>query len=185
MGRPSKLSEAQWADVARRVVAGETHASVAKAFGVSKAAVSVQVSKRAENIHSVAQQVVQAERSLAALPISDQIIVVNLASKLRAMAEDVVAAGAFGAKTALRLSALANAQVMTIEVGQAIGEKEINVLKNVVALSRGANDAIAPALGVMTNQKKQVERGIHDELPTPGGGAGVMAPVFNVTLKGR
>lgn len=183
MGRPSKLSDSQWAEVAKRLVAGEKAADLAREFGISKTAISVRVSKRAETIQEVAQKIVETERALGQLEVADQLVVVNLASKLRAMSEDLVDAGSMGAKTALKLHAIAHQQISTIDVRAKLTPEAIEVVKSVAAISRTANEASAIGVGLMTNQKKTVEKSIHDELPSVGGG--VMAPVFNVTVRGK
>jgi hypothetical protein len=113
-GRPSKLSLQQWAEITRRLVEGEKAADLAREFKVSKATLSTGVSKRAGNIKAVANQMVAAERALSSLTVSEQLITVSLASKLRAIGDNLCDAAHYGAATAHRLSAIANIQVAKI-----------------------------------------------------------------------
>lgn len=108
MGRPSKLSEAQWAEVKRRVLGGESISDLAKEFKVSKATISARVSKQVENVKNVANQLVKADLALGALAVSEQVLAVSLASKLRAISDNLASAAHYGAQTAHRLNALAN-----------------------------------------------------------------------------
>lgn len=164
MGRPSKLTEKQWAEITSRLVAGEKAADLAREFGVSKAAISSRVSKRAETIHSVANQVVTAERSLAMLPVSEQLIAVNLASKLRAISDNLASAAMHGAATAHRLNALANSEVAKIDDAQPLESAES--LKGVMVLTKLANDSASIALNLLAANKESVQK-LNEAQPAP------------------
>lgn len=163
MGRPSKLSEKQWADITSRLVAGEKAADLAREFGVSKAAISTRVSKRAETIHSVANQVVTAERSLAMLPVSEQLMAVNLASKLRAISDNLASAAMHGSATAHRLNALANSEAAKIDDAEPL--KSAENLKGMIVLTKLANDSANIALNLLAANKEAVQKMADDTPP--------------------
>lgn len=157
MGRPSKLTEKQWGEITARLVAGEKAADLAREYGVSKTSVSMRVSKRAETIHSVANQVVTAERSLASLPVSEQLIAVNLASKLRAISDNLASAAQYGAQTAHRLSALANSEVAKVDDAAPLAPESVNAMKGVAVLTKLANDSASIALNLLAANKETIK----------------------------
>ena len=157
MGRPSKLTEKQWGEITARLVAGEKAADLAREYGVSKAAVSTRVSKRAETIHSVANQVVTAERSLANLPISEQLIAVNLASKLRSISDNLASAAQYGAQTAHRHGDLANSEVSKVDDAKPLAPESVEAMKGVAVLTKLANDSASIALNLLNANKDPVK----------------------------
>ncbi|WP_417285053.1 helix-turn-helix domain-containing protein [Comamonas sp.] len=168
MGRPSKLTEKQWGEITARLVAGERAADLAREYGVSKAAVSSRVSKRAETIHSVANQVVTAERSLARLPVSEQLIAVNLASKLRAISDNLASAAQYGAQTAHRLSALANSEVAKVDDADPLKRESVEAMKGVAVLTKLANDSASIALNLLAANKETIKE-LNSEEPQSQG----------------
>lgn len=155
MARPSKLKPEQWTEITKRLLAGEKAADLAREFGVSKTAISARVSKRTETIQTVAHQVVAAERALSELPISEQLIAVNLASKLRAISDNLASAAQYGAQTAHRLSALANSEVAKVDDAEPL--RSIDSLKGVAALTKLANDSASIALNLLAANKDTVK----------------------------
>ncbi len=108
MGRPSKLSPAQWEQIKQRLIAGEIAADLAREFGVSPTAISTRVSKQVETAKAVANQLVAADTALRSLPISEQVSVLTLADNLRAISMHLAGAAKFGAATAHRLAGIAH-----------------------------------------------------------------------------
>ena len=155
MARPSKLKPEQWTEIIKRLLAGEKAADLAREYGVSKTAISARVSKRTETIQTVAHQVVAAERALSELPISEQLLAVNLASKLRAISDNLASAAQYGAQTAHRLSALANSEVSKVDDAEPL--KSIESLKGVAALTKLANDSASIALNLLAANKETVK----------------------------
>lgn len=157
MGRPSKLTEAQWGEIRKRLLAGEKAADLSREFKVSKAAISSRVSKRIETVKTVANQIVAAERALRSLPISEQIETVSLADDLRAMSTHLAGAGKFGAATAHRLSGIANAKVQEIDDASPLDAESLESLKGVAVLTKLANDASVIATNLLAANKEYVK----------------------------
>lgn len=120
MGRPSKLTEAQWHALLQRVLAGEKPADLAREYGVSRAAISVRVTKRAENPKYVASQVVSAEKKVVALTVSEQVIVRGVAADLRAISKHLAGAARLAASTAHRLAGIANGLVERVDAARSL-----------------------------------------------------------------
>ena len=96
MGRPSKLTDAQWEAIGKRLLAGESTSALARELGVSKDAVSSRFSKRTETIKAVANQLVATDRAMANLNVSEQMAARSLADDLKAVSEHLASAARYG-----------------------------------------------------------------------------------------
>lgn len=83
MARPSKLAAWQWADIRRRLLAGERAADLARSYGVSKSAVSERLATRIETVRRVASQLFEAEQALRALVPDEQLAALRMAETMR------------------------------------------------------------------------------------------------------
>ena len=115
MARPSKLTDAQWTEIGTRLLQGEQAASLAREFGVGKAAISMRFSKRIETVKSVAGQIVQTEKALSLLNLTEQSQAFSLAAGLMDISKHLVGAARYGSMTAHRLAGIANGQVEKID----------------------------------------------------------------------
>jgi hypothetical protein len=114
MARPSKLTDAQWEKIGKRLLAGESASSLAREFGVSKASVSARFSERVKNVKDAANQIVAAEAALSKLNVSEQLAARSLADDLKAISEHLAGAARFGAaKSRLACSRLTRKWLMT------------------------------------------------------------------------
>jgi transposase-like protein len=164
MGRKSKLTPDQWAEVDRRVLEGEAIRALAREFGISDAAIRERIAKAGKLpvIQEVAAKLVEAERSLAALPLSSQITARNLAQKLLSISDNLATAAEYGAKTAHRLQALANSEVVKVDDAEPL--KSLDALKNVGVLTKLANDSASIALNLLAANKDAIKK-INDNIP--------------------
>ena len=160
MARKSKLSAEQWAEVDRRALEGESQRALAREFGLSNSALTYRYSKigKHETVREVAAKIVDAERSLAALPIAAQHTAHNLAAKLRSISENLASAAMHGAATAHRLSALANAEVAKVDDAQPLNAESLEAMKGVAALTKLANDSSSIALNLLAANKDAVQK---------------------------
>ena len=164
MGRHSKLTGEQWAQVERRLSEGESYRGLARAFGVSEATIRERFPKaRQDQVIAVAKQIVETERALQALPIPAQISAHSHAARLRAMSDDMLGAGQYGAATSHRLNALAHK--MVAKVNEKDPMKSADDLKGVAVLTKLANDAATIPLGLLAANKESVKR--LNETPPP------------------
>jgi hypothetical protein len=154
MGRPSKLSSEQWGQITGRLAAGEKAADLAREFGISKTAISNRVSKRAETVKAVANQLVSAESNLRALPVSEQLLSLNLADKLRSISSHAAGAAENGMMVAHRLTGISRMLVERIDDADPAGS--MDDLKAVAAMGRIANDAAHIGLNLLAANKGKV-----------------------------
>lgn len=161
MGRKSKLTDAQWAEVERRLLEGESRRALGREFKVSETSIREHFAgseKEAKQVKEVARKIVDAERSLEALPPLARKTAQNLAEKLRSVSESLAAAAELGAKTSHRLMALANDQVNKVDDAEPLSEQSIASLKNVSALTKLGNDSATIALNLLSANKDTVKR---------------------------
>lgn len=139
MGRPSNLSPAQWEELKSRLLAGEKAADLAREYGVSKSAISTRISKRVETVKSVASKLFEADQAFKDLPVSEQIMTMNLVDELKAISTHLAGAGRLAAASAHRLAGIAHEQVQKID--DAEPEKTLAAIQRFGALTKMANEA--------------------------------------------
>lgn len=160
MGRKSKLTPEQWAEVDRRILEGESIRALAREYGISDSAIRERIAKngKVENVQVVARKIVDAELSLAALPISSQITARNLADKLRAISDNLAGAAHYGAATAHRLAGIANAKVQEIDDAAPLNAESLESLRGVAALTKLANEASTIGVNLLAANKETVKK---------------------------
>jgi hypothetical protein len=162
MARPSKLTPAQWDEVGRRLLAGETARSLGREFGVSETAIRKKfgahqsVSSQSLQVRTAAEKLADANSALEALPIAQRQVAIDLADKLRSISGSLASAAELGAKTAHRLQALANSEVAKVDDAEPL--KSVENLKGVAALTKLANDSASIALNLLAANKDTVTR---------------------------
>lgn len=157
MARPSKLTEKQWAEVQRRVLAGEKVRPLAREYKVSEAAIRARVTTQVKHIKAVANQIVETEKNFSSLPISAQITARNLASDLMAISDHLASAAKFGAMTAHRLSYIANTQVEKIDEVDPLSADSIESIKGIGVLNKLANDSSEIGLNLLRANKERID----------------------------
>lgn len=157
MARPSKLTDAQWEKIGKRLLAGEKTADLSREYKVSPAAISQRFSKRTETIKAVANQLVATEQAFGKLNVSEQFAARSLADDLKAISEHLAGAARFGASTAHRLAGIANAKASEIDDGSPVSEGSLQALKGIAALTRMANDASEIGLNLLKANKDQID----------------------------
>lgn len=165
MARPSKLSQAKKDEIKRRHLAGEGVTALAKEYKVSKATISVLVSKRTTIQKEAAKQLATAEIIFENLPVSEQVNVRGLADQLKGISSNLIQAAMTGSATAKRINELVYKHALLIEGDRerleetATGEAGINedALKRVIVLTKAANDASQIPLNLLAANKEQMK----------------------------
>lgn len=157
MARPSKLTDAQWEKIGKRLLDGESAASLAREFGISKANISARFSERIRNVKEAANQIVTAERSLSMLNVSEQIAARSLADRLKAISGHLAGAAEFGAATAHRLAGIANAKINEVDDSQPLSDESRIALQDVAALSKMANEASQIGMNLLKANQEAVD----------------------------
>lgn len=158
MGRPSKLTPEQWAEIERRIAGGEGVRDLAKEFNVSPGLISQKgFSKQAKRVQEAAHKVAEAQTSLAALPVHEQYVALSLAEKLRSISSSMAAGAELGAKNFHRLNALANQELQKVDDASLLtDDKSVAALKTVAVLTKMANDAASTPVNLLAANKETV-----------------------------
>lgn len=157
MARPSKLTDAQWEKIGKRLLQGESASSLAREFGISKASVSGRFSERVQKVKSVANQIVETDRSLSLLNVSEQIAAHDLAAQLKSISGHLASAANYGAATAHRLAGIAHGKVSEIDDAAPLDEESLIALKGIAALTRMSNESANIGLNLLAANKAQIE----------------------------
>jgi hypothetical protein len=157
MGRKSKLTDGQWEEIGRRIVAGEKPAALAREFKVSPSTISERFSKTVENVKAVANQIVATDQALKSLSIPEQISAVSLAQDLISISGHLAGAAKFGSATAHRLAGIAHGKVQEIDDAAPLNAESVEALKGVAALTKLANDSASIALNLLAANKETVK----------------------------
>lgn len=152
MGRPSKLAPHQWAEVERRLLAGEGASALGREFGVSEAAIRKRFGEtrkyESANVQRTARLVADANDALEALPPAQRQVAITLADELRAISRNLAAAARLGSATAQILAQQAHQQAQ--DVSDEAG------LRAVAMLTRTANEAAATGLQLLRSNENVV-----------------------------
>ena len=157
MGRPSKLTDAQWVEIERRMVAGESIRKLAKEFGISDGAIRLRLSAQVAEIKDVAKQMVITDSRLKALPITAQVTTHDLFDSLRSISSHIASGANYGAATYHRLQGIANAKVSEIDDAKPMDDESRDALKDILALSRVANESATGAFNLLAANKEQAK----------------------------
>lgn len=155
MGRPSKLTDRQWADIERRMVGGEAVRALAREYKIQPSTIRERLSARVEATKTAAASMAKAGELLDKLPISAQINARSLADRLRGISDNLAAAAELGAMTAHRLQALANSEVQKVDDARPLDSLE--ALKGVALLTKLANDSAETGLNLLAANKDRIK----------------------------
>ena len=153
MGRKSKLTDKQWAEIERRLIDGEKPASLAKGFGIDRAAITRRFSQQVRNVKDVAEQIVKTEIALRALPVSQQVHAISLADELRAISTNLAGAAKNGSHLAFRLSSIAVEQIGKVDSTNPMDSQE--QLQAISALTKMANESASLGMALMVANKSK------------------------------
>lgn len=157
MGRKSALNEKQWAEVERRSIAGESGRKLAAEFGITEGAIRKRLGTQVKQIKIVANQIVETNRALKALPIGAQISAQTLAEELMAVSMHLASTAKFNAATAHRVAGIANAKAAEIDDAAPLDDESRAALRDVAVLVDMSNKASEVPLGLLKANKEAVD----------------------------
>lgn len=147
MGRKSKLTDMEWETIRTRILNGETVRALAAEFGISPSALNEKVSVQTKQIKKVANQIVETQHALKALPISEQISAQQYAQKLLAISDALGDAAIAGANIAKQVHQALRNRNKELTDSELLSEES---LKSSMAASTVANTASKIAMDILT-----------------------------------
>lgn len=163
MGRKSKLSPAQWAEIESRLIEGESRRGLGREFGISEASIREKMAGPVDQVKEVARKIVETQRAVEALPPLAQISAQTLAAKLRSISDSLASAAELGARTAHRLHSLANSEVAKVDDANPLASVES--LRNVALLTKLGNDSAVIATSLLAANRDTIKQ--LNETPPP------------------
>ena len=163
MGRKSALTDKQWDEIGKALLEGISGRSLAAKYGISEAAIRKKFGAQVNQIKAVANQLVAAETSFRALPISAQIGARTLADRLISISTHLASAAEYGAATAHRLAGIAHDKSAEVDPSKPLDEAGREVMKDIMAITRTANEAAATGLNLMNANKDAASKLSEDE----------------------
>jgi AcrR family transcriptional regulator len=167
MGRKSKLTEAQWAEIEQRLIAGAARRVLAREYGVSETSIREHFGKQSDTVQAVAEAIVAAEvqtekamARLEALPPLAQISAQNLAAARKRIADNFAVGMEHGSDTFARTQQAANKIVRASVDNPAANVENLRVAAGLVKLG---NDAMAGLAGKDVMQQDADEQGDSDD----------------------
>jgi len=156
MDKREKLTPPQWYEIEQRVLNGESQRALAKEFGLSSRGLNKRIGEKVKKIAQAATKIAEAQIAVNSLSISGKISAQTLAEKLMSITDNLSSAAEVSARTAHRLSKLANEKVQNITSDNL--EEEAGNLRMVNGLTNMANEASKIPLGLLQSNKEQVQR---------------------------
>lgn len=170
MGRPSKLTPAQWEEIGRRLLEGETARNLGAQFGVSDTAIRKKfganqtISLQSSKVRSAAEKLAEANTALELLPAAQRQVAISLADELRQISTHLAGAAKFGSATAHRLAGVAHAKVQEMDDAAPLSPESLEALKGVAALTKLANDAGSLGINLLAANREAV-KALNDRPP--------------------
>ena len=149
MGRLSKLTSKQKAEIGRRLASGETQRALAKEFGVSNGTIGSLFVGRSTTLKTLARTVAEAEQKVELLSIPEQVIVRDMADQYKSMSQDYTRGASTSLNTATELHQIAAQKVSELDRTNLQTED----LRLVAALTDTANKASQMSTNLMNLNK--------------------------------
>ena len=150
MSRKSKLTEQQWSEIARRFADGEASNALGAEFGVSGQRIRQKFGDAGkERIEAAAVQVAETYRVLAQLPARERVEALNIADGMVNVRAHLLQAAEYGARTANRMSYLAEKSARAINE-DAVSLEDVSM---VGGLMRTANISGEIGLKLITSKE--------------------------------
>lgn len=156
MGRPSKLTPQDEAEIKKRLLNGDKPADIAKDYNVSRPLIIGRFADSVRNVKDTANQILAVEDKFHNLPVSDKLTVISLTDRLRNISNNLAGTAENGSLTAYILSGVASRQAAKIDKDDPMESQEI--LQAISALTKISNDASAVGLNLLNaNKDKQID----------------------------
>ena len=156
-GRKSKLTDEQWIEVLKRLLAGESMGELAKVYGITKSTISQRMGDRKIKIETVANQMVRTDAAFNSLHMVDRLITNGLVEELKSISLNLASAAKYGAITANKTAKLANFSAEMLST-TAADEENMKYLRTAAAYTAVSNEAAKTPLALLAANKESVSK---------------------------
>ena len=154
----SPLGELQWAEVDRRLMAGENSANIARDYDVNKTTIWRRFQKISKPIKEAAEQLLHAEKTLLSLPAPQQEMAmqsVAIAERLNRISNHMTTAADYHAKNSAHLAGLARHRLDLLNSAES-DETRSTLLKEAALLTQMSNQAAVVPMELINANKERV-----------------------------
>lgn len=155
------MTESQKAEIRRRLLAGETTRKVAADMKIPETTVRRNGSAQAAEIKDVANQIVNTERALRAMPIAAQRDAESFAAQLMQLQDSTLAAANNGMAVSHRLSGVCRMLVEQIDDANPL--ESLGALKSIAALTKVSNESAHIGLNLLASNRETLKGGGDEE----------------------
>lgn len=160
MGRKSKLTDAQWANLGERLMGGEAPADLSKEYGVSQAAISKKFSKTKIDVKGAAHTLARGQLMVNALPPTQRRQATLLADKLVGISESMADGAEYAAATFRGLKAMANSHFLKIDPVNPVSDADsLLAFKTLAALTDLANKVAITPMNLLAANREAFRHG--------------------------
>jgi chromosome segregation ATPase len=160
MGRKPVIPESKKAEIVQRLAEGESARSLEKEYHIAHATFRDNFATLVGKVEEAANAIRYSEKLVEQLPESVQKVSQIIAARLRSIELHYANAAESGARSADRLSALAEKQVMRLKDKDPDPEK----IKVAHSLHSAAITALTPATAIMQANKAKMEESEKDDI---------------------
>lgn len=164
MSRPSILTDDQWAEIAKRALFGESLRALAKEFKITYSTLHAHISDQNKKVKQIANQMVEVDTKLSALPISGKLLTLDLAASLRSISNHLAQAANNGAATAHRLSGFAHSYSDMIDDNAPLAVNK-EALDAINEFQNTANEAAKIGINLLAANKENAKLNVLDVDP--------------------
>lgn len=172
MGRKSKITPEQWADIGKRLLEGETPSDLGREFGVGESTIRSHFERKGQKtqtIQAVAGKLFEAEHaqkdaeaSLKSLPMEGQVAALTLFKRLKNISDNLACAAENSSATAVRFTALANTEAQKVDDALPMGKKSADSIKASMVLTKAANEAAHIPLNLLSANRERVKELVNE-----------------------
>lgn len=173
MGKQKRLTQAEWATLEKRLMAGESARSLAREYGNTEAAIRHRFGQvKKIKVEDAAMKLVEARQAIESIPPTLRPQVNALADTLQQISEMAARSAELAARTAYRMSHIANVQASKLDEEN----PDVETARMVAGFTDTANKAAYQPLELMKANKSVMENAQAEDDPINS----IPAPVYKI-----
>ena len=173
MGTQKRLTQAEWATLEKRLMAGESARSLAREYGNTEAAIRHRFGQvKKIKINDAAVKLVEARQAIESLPPTLRPQVNALADTLQQISEMAARSAELAARTAYRMSHIANVQASKLDEEN----PDVETARMVAGFTDTANKAFHQPMELMKAHKSIMDDAQAEDDPI----LSIPAPVYKI-----
>lgn len=173
MATRKRLTQAEWATLEKRIMAGESGRALAREYNIGEATIRSRLGQvKKIKIEDAAMKLVEARQAIESLPPTLRPQVNALADTLQQISEMAARSAELAARTAYRMSHIANVQASKLDEEN----PDVETARMVAGFTDTANKAAYQPLELMKANKAMMENAQDEDDPIRS----IPAPIYKI-----